>query len=355
MKPMTIRERMLAVVQGKEHDLIPFAMYEVIFPPKLAIEYLGRGRIGIVRYRAIFRVEHPNCFFTKEIYKEGDTKYKRTFLHTPKGKLEEIRVFEPAYDSSTACKHFIKTRQDYEVFWSYLEDCEILDNYDQYYRDVAELGEDGLVQAEPERTPWQQLWIEWVGLESLSYHLIDFPEHVEHTIDLLTQRERKIFEIAYRSPAPYINIPDNLTAPAIGKARFLNYCVPLYDELAGMMAERGAPVFVHMDGMLKPLWKEIADSRVAGVDSFTPLPDCDMTVAEAVELWPEKLLWVNFPSSIHLASPEKIRSTVEEILAVAGHTGRLQIQASENVPLDRWQISFPIIVEAIERFGKPCG
>jgi hypothetical protein len=108
-----------------------------------------------------------------------------------------------------------------------------------------------------------------------------------------------------------------------------------------------------MDGMLKPLWKEIARSRVGGLDSFTPAPDCDTTAKEAVTLWPEKRLWLNFPSSVHLASPAQIRATADEILADAGHTGRLQIQISENVPLDVWRTSFPIIVEAIEAFGKP--
>ena len=80
--------------------------------------------------------------------------------------------------------------------WSYLEDAVILENYDQYYRDCAELGDDGIPKTEIERTPWQQLWIEWVGLEPLSYHLADWPEHVEHTLDLLERRARQTFEIA---------------------------------------------------------------------------------------------------------------------------------------------------------------
>ncbi len=353
MKTMTMRERMLAVVQGREHDRVPFAMYDIMFPPQEAFDALGHGNIGLIRYRPIYRVEHPYCRFDSEFYWEGATKWQRNVLHTPKGDLTELRVFEPVYDSSTARKHFIETAHDYELLWSYLEDSTILDNYDQYYEDAADLGDDGFPKAECERTPWQQLWIEWVGLEALSWHLADHPEHVEHTMDLLQRRARQIFEIAYRSPAPYIDIPDNLTAPAIGPERFRTWCVPLYDELAGMLAERGAPLYVHMDGLLKPLWQDIARSRVGGLDSFTPVPDCDTSVREAVAMWPEKRLWVNFPSSVHLASPEQIRATADEILEVAGHTGRLQIQVSENVPLDAWQISFPIIIEAIEAFGNP--
>ncbi len=176
---------------------------------------------------------------------------------------------------------------------------------------------------------------------------------MEHTIELLVRRARQIFEIARLSPAPYIDIPDNITAPAIGPARFRKYCASLYNELADLLAETGRPLYVHMDGMLKPLWKEIGTSGVGGLDSFTPLPDCDTSVAEAAAMWPEKRLWVNFPGSVHLADPEVIRAAADEILAAAGHTGRLQIQVSENVPLDRWQISYPIIAEAIASFGVP--
>lgn len=110
MKSMTMRERMLAVVQGKEHDRIPFVMYEIMFPPQEAFDHLGRGRIGIIRYRPIYRIEHPHCRFVSEFFKEGENKCQRTILHTPRGDLEEVRVFEPAFDSSNARKHYIETR-----------------------------------------------------------------------------------------------------------------------------------------------------------------------------------------------------------------------------------------------------
>ncbi len=348
-----MRERMLAVILGQEHDRVPFAMYEIMLPKQEAFDLLGHGRIGIIRFCAIYRAQHPHCRFEHELFMEGATKYQRTILHTPKGDLTELRVFEPTFDSSTARKHFIETQRDYELLWSYLEDSVILDNYDRYLQDCAELGEDGFPKAEIERTPWQQLWIEWVGLEALSMHLADWPEHVEHTIALLERRARQTFEIAYRSPAPFIVMVDNITAPAIGPARFRKYCVPLYDELGGRLAERGARLLVHMDGLLKPLWQDIARSRVGGLDSFTPTPDCDTSAAEAVALWPEKRLWLNFPSSVHIEPPARIRAVADDILAAAGHSGRLQIQISENVPPGVWRTSFPIIVEAIEAFGMP--
>jgi hypothetical protein len=48
-----------------------------------------------------------------------------------------------------------------------------------------------------------------------------------------------------------------------------------------------------------------------------------------------------------------VRTVADDILSTAGHTGRLQIQISENVPLDVWRTTLPIIADAIEDFGSP--
>lgn len=90
-----------------------------------------------------------------------------------------------------------------------------------------------------------------------------------------------------------------------------------------------------------------------GLDSFSPPPDNDTRAAEAAAMWPEKRLMLNFPSSVHLAEPDAIYSQARQILEEAGHTGRLWIQISENVPPGVWRRSFPQIVRAIQDFGKP--
>jgi len=108
-----------------------------------------------------------------------------------------------------------------------------------------------------------------------------------------------------------------------------------------------------MDGDLKPLWRLIGESKVGGLDSLAPAPDNDTSVAQAATMWPDKRLFVNFPSSVHLRSTDQVRAEAENILAAAGHTGRLQVQISENVPFTVWRTSMPAIAETIEAFGAP--
>jgi hypothetical protein len=350
---ISMRERILAVIKGDPLDRVPFVLYDAIFPTEILASVLGWDRFGLMRWSEVHKVEHPNCKFeTQEFWKE-DTRWHRTTLFTPIGSIYEERAFEPVLDSSSIRKHYLQEKRDYEIFWYYLEDSILLEDYERYHRDQNELGDMGIPLVAVERTPFQQMWIQWAGLDNLAYHWIDFPEHVEKTIELLSARQKKLFEIAYYSPAEFIDFPDNITAPAIGPKKFAKYCVSFYNELADMLAEKNKLVFVHMDGDLKPLWSLIAESKVGGLDSFSPSPDNDTSVIEAVNLWPEKRLFVNFPSSVHLQPPERVRAEAENILLAAGHTGRLQIQISENVPPFSWKTSLPEIVRAIEDFGKP--
>jgi len=356
--PMTMRERILAVVRGDPVDRVPFVMYEGIMPPATAHRILGADaaggpRIGLMRWCRVHTWDTPHCRIDPEDYMVGATHWRRNVLHTPAGDLVEERAYEPTYSTSSIRKHYVQEAADYPALWAYLEDGAVRPDYEQFYRDAADLGDAGTPLVSVERSPYQQLWVQWVGLDRLGYHLADYPDLVGHTLEILDRNTRRIMEIAAASPATFIDYPDNITAPTIGPRRFAQWCVPYYDALADMIADRGGRVFVHMDGDLRPLWSLIAASGVGGLDSFNPAPDNDTTVAEAVALFPGKRLFVNFPSSQHLLPAEGVRARADEILAAAGHTGLLEIQLSENVPPHVWRTSLPAIADAVEAFGAP--
>jgi hypothetical protein len=357
MKMMTMRERLMAVLQGRMLDRVPLIMYDDLMPIQYKNvrirEEVSRtfgDRIGLLRWSAVHKVETPHCHFKTQEYYQGEMRWEHTTMFTPSGNLYQERVFEPVYNSGSIRKHYVESPQDYEILWAYLKDAVIQEDYARYYKDQNELGDNGLPLPAVERSPYQQLWVEWVGLDQLALHFQDFPDQVGKTIELLNQRAKKIFDLAYFSPAPMIDFPDNITAPAIGLKRFQQYNVPLYNELASMLAERNALVFVHMDGDLKPLWDAIAESHIGGLDSFSPSPDNDTSVAEAIKLWPDKRLFINFPSSVHLRCYDEVRSEAESILEAGGHTGRLEIQFSESVPFNVWQTSFKAIADAVDSF-----
>lgn len=350
---LNMRERMLAVVQGRMHDRVPFVQYDGIGAPNEEIwSVIGRENMGILRWSRIHRTEAPHCRHESEPIEMDGVRGVRNILRTPKGTIYEEKLFEPAYGTAATHKHFIKEKDDYLALIAYLEDMVIIPDIEQLLKDDAELGEDGLPHVNIGRTPFQQLWIQWVCVEDLCVHMMDYPDLLAEVTSLMGKRMREVFEIVRKAPLPYVVFGDNITAPIIGERYFREYCVPYYRELSEMLADRDIPVYVHMDGDLKPLWFAIGESGVRGLDSMSPPPDNDTSVGEAHRLWPEMRLGVNFPSSVHIASPETIRKVTYGMLEEAGHTGRLQIQISENVPAGVWRTSYPIIVDAIRDFGK---
>ena len=90
-----------------------------------------------------------------------------------------------------------------------------------------------------------------------------------------------------------------------------------------MMLTTNYQVLCHGGGFdLKPIWDAIGESPVRGLDSMSPPPDNDTGVAEALALWPEMRLCINFPSSVHLASPEAVYEKTRRLLAEDGRSGR---------------------------------
>jgi hypothetical protein len=350
---LTNRERLLAVIEGRELDRVPFVQYDGLVPNEEAWSIVGRDRLALLRWSTAHREERPNCRSFSEDIEHAGRLGLRTTLVTPGGSLTEERFYEPVHGSSSVRKHYVTEPEHYRALTAFFEDTVVFPDHERVERDIAELGDDGLPHVAVARTPFQQLWVQWVSLADLSLHLVDCPEIVEECIAAMTTVMRRQFEAVAGSPAPYIDVPDNITAPAIGERYFRRYCVPLYDELAGMLAERGKKVYVHMDGDLRALWKAIGESRVGGLDSMSPPPDNDTSVAEAVAMWPEMRIGINFPSSVHLRSYDGVRAVAEQVLAEGGHTGRFQIQISENVPPDTWRTSYRAIADACDAFGKP--
>lgn len=351
---MNVRERILAVVQGRKHDRVPFVQYDGIAGPNEEIwSTIGRENMGVLRWITVHRTESRNCRWDAEEIWDGDLRGVRHTLHTPAGSITKEAFYERALGTAVIRKHFIQEPEDYHALIAYFRDLLVFEDLSQIVQCERELGNDGLPHVRVDRTPFQQLWIEWASLSDLCLHMADYPELMADVLLAIGGHLKKVFEVVRNTPIPYVVFPDNITAPAIGERYFREYCLPYYAELADMLSDRDVPIYVHMDGDLKPLWSAIGDSRVLGLDSLSPPPDNDTSVGDAARLWPEMRLGVNFPSSVHLGSPDVIREAVERILSEAGHTGRLQIQISENMPRDGWRKSFPIIIEAIRNFGAP--
>ncbi|MCX7705315.1 MAG: uroporphyrinogen decarboxylase family protein [bacterium] len=351
---MSMKERMLGILKGGNVDRIPFVQYYGMTDEQEAWQLVGRNNLGLLRWSQPYQFITPDCRFESISFESSGTKGRRSIIHTPIGSIFEEVLIEKIIGGGSIKKHFLKEKKDYEIFLFYLRNIIVRENISTFVNDLKILGDDGLPHTSLGRTAYQQLWIQWVLIDDLCQHLVDFPDLMEEVINTMNEIHRKIFlilrNVAKDYEIPYVVFGDNITAPMIGERYFRKYCLPVYQKCAEILDGTGILIGVHMDGDLKPLWNAIKESPVRVIDSMSVPPDNDTSVADAIKIWPEMRLLVNFPSSIHLKSSDEIYQKAMEILQQGGKTKRIWIQISENMPPGAWRKSYPAIVKATNDF-----
>jgi len=107
-----------------------------------------------------------------------------------------------------------------------------------------------------------------------------------------------------------------------------------------------------MDGHLKSLRADIAEARFDIVEAMTPPPMGDFSIREARQRWPDKALWINFTSSMHIDSASAIEAHARELLEEAGSTRGFGISVTEDAPVEALEKSLAVISRVLHEFGK---
>ena len=138
----------------------------------------------------------------------------------------------------------------------------------------------------------------------------------------------------------------------MGRERFEKYCVPLFSEAAEELHKHGVLLGSHLDGNNAAWAQAVAASDLDYVEAFTPPPDCDLSVRDALDLWQGKFLWLNFPSSVHLASIPAIEEATRELIRQAAPGDRFIVGITEDIPADRWQQNMLAVSRVIGEEGR---
>jgi len=333
---MTPRERVLAILNGKRPDKVPFTVYEQKLP-QCAVERRLRNEGLCIVNRSVpaFKVETPNCVVEELRCAEGGRLRIRTVIRTPIGELSSLQ--EPAGFTSWTLEKLFKRPTDYAVLKYYYRDHLLEPCYEEYLRSEKSMGDDIILRPSLALTPLHDIMIMMMGVEVFAE---EWSQRRDEVLDLeATMREMndRIYRLLADSPMTHANYGGNETPEVMGPPRFKEFVIPLYDRCAGIFHRKGKLLGAHLDGNNRAWADAIADSPLDYVEAFTPSPDTDMTLDEALGAWPDKVLWINFPSSMHLASIDKIRQTTREIIGLAHETNRIIIGITEDIPEDRWQ------------------
>ena len=322
---MTLREQLMIVLRGGKADRVPFTCYQGLVPGMTEIENLT-----LVGMAQAFSAVGPEGIETSSV--ELSPGVSETTMETPWGTLTQIAHTETGYGSAWTKEHWVKAEADYGVLEQIIRHTQIVPSPGGIAAAQESLGDRGVILAWMHRAPFQRLWIEYVGMENLALHLMDFPEAVEGVLEAMFEQSREIIRVTAASEAELVWVPDNITGEMTGPGFFRKYQQPYYRDVCDAMLPAGKLPCCHMDGMLRQIADVIGETDLPVMEAFTPPPDGNFSVREARERWPGKVLWLNFPSSVHLREPQEVARVTEELVEEAGDCHGFAVGITENIP-----------------------
>ena len=341
---MNVKERILTAMHWGEPDRVPLTVYEWMLPRGTTERLLREHGVGLIVRFPPQRIEHRNVEILTREYQEQGKKLIRRTIRTPVGEVWQTLEPDPAYGTSNWIQeHFIKSPDDYRVIESYYRDAIYHDNFDAIREAQRRVGGDGIVLVRVAKSPIQEMLYQLMGYEQFA---IDYHERraaFDSLHAVMAKRYEELYDLAARSPVEILQLGDNLSSDVVGKDRYRNYLMPEYRKIMALLTGTGKKLAVHMDGRLQSLVDEIAAAEFDIVEAMTPPPMGDVSVREARRRWPNKALWINFTSSMHIEPPAVIEAHTRELLAEAGGKRGFGISVTEDAPVEALEQSLGVI------------
>ncbi len=346
---MTVRERIEAALRHERPDRIPFTVYASKPPTPAALPVLKARGMGLVERIGVYDLHFPNCAISSTRYEEEGRRLVRTDIRTPCGDLHTIR--EPAGFTTWTHKHLFTDENDFKAIACYLADAVVTPNYARAQQLVQEADANTVVRASFGLEPLQHLISGGVfGTMHFCMQWMDNRDEMLKLYDIMVEKRRLAYPIVARSPVGHANYGGNVVPEIVGLDAFRQYYVPNYQEAAEEMHRHGKLIGVHFDANCRLFAADIARLDLDYVEAFTPAPDTDMTLREARAAWPDKVLWINYPSSVHLRSEAEIERVTVELCQQAEPGDGFLIGITEDLPAQREDGNYRAILDGIDRY-----
>ncbi len=343
---MNIRERLEAFWAGERPDVIPFTIYQNEWrhtQDDPSWQGLYEKGLGVTWHLRTTQEVWPKGVEIKDeqVSENGKTLLKRT-ISTPVGDIYEL------YDDDWRQKHYLETAEDYAVMTYVAKNLDVVPSYDDYLEQEKAVAPYGVGMSAVGRTPNQTILVDFVGLEQYAFHTFDLAAEMEELYEALLNVFRKRIELTAEGPGKFVSVLENFTAETLGPKRFKELLLPVYEECFPILQSAGKIVGTHYDGQMSSCKDLIASAPIDLIESLTPPPEGDMTLAECRAAWPDKLFWSNLNVALYDLPPAELKAKVLRRVEEAAPDGRrLAFEVSEQYP-DNWPESLPVVLEALE-------
>ena len=345
MAEMTRRERILAASNRQTADRMPF-FHNWRHSQQGGAERDCRNRgMGISWARPGYTCTWHGVEVTEtyESFTTGAQALRRTF-RTPVGTISLVEKREPGVGQWHGMRSWrdvtpwqteraIKGPDDYKVLKYIYDNMEIKPDYFPLEQAKEWLGDDGVVLDQVVHVGLQLLMIDWVGSEGGRFfvHHARYPDLVEMAYESISKAYEPLWEIGADSPADVFWLCENIDAVLVNPRLFKKYFMPEWEKCCAKMHAKGKLVAVHCDGRMAPLKDLIPQTSVDIIEALHVPPMGDLSLGEALTMWPDKVIWTGFPGSVYAMGPQETKLQALNMLRDAGTGERLCfVMSTEN-------------------------
>lgn len=337
------REEIETALAGGAPRIVPFSFYDLLYPRDFDPEPLQRRGMAVCARRDVFRKVTPNVTVKEVRQPDGAV---RTIYSTPVGELSSLS--RPATLGMAPDEHLIKRRDDYRIAKFIVNDTRYEPIYQSFLDECEKIGSTGKTIAHTVYEPLLDLQIVWIGQEQFCYELVDNEDALMDLHEAIAENHKQMYDVVAASPAEFVLYGGNVVPRMLGPERVRDHVCRCWNAFAERLHEKGKKIGVHLDADNRLIMDTVRDSQLDLVEAFTPPPGCSVSVAEARAAWPGKLLWVNFPASVHLQPEETIRQVTLEIVRQAGDRKGFLMGVTEDIPREHIERSISVILETLE-------
>jgi len=376
---MNSKERLLAVLKGKKPDRIPWAPlidgYFLSFLKEKNIEmnavealrYIGADILErhVTTYTDIMMMGSSDMIYVNpkdaivqkniKITLHFDKKNGEIFntYETPIGIIKEKYVFTKASPwLPFPVEHKIKRKEDLKIYKYILENITPKPNFENFQKEVDYIGNDGLASASGPSTPIMRLLQREMGIETFYYYLNDYPKEIEEILDIMHERNKKIYHIIIKSPAEVIIDYENSSTTLFSPQIFDRYCLNQINEYANIVKQAGKIYLTHMCGKLDKIMNLLSQGKQDGIIDVSPAPTGDFNIAEALKSWGKtKVVMGGIDATAFTQlSIDGIKKYVRDLLRQIGPANNFILGSGDATPYGTPLENLKAVTEVVENW-----
>lgn len=343
---MTERERVLAVLRSEKPDRVPWLGDLSYWMPYafekgvIGSEYAGDGVYKLHRDLGLgFYLQ--GYFPFKEAYDGVDVKSVRdgnrivTCYHTPVGDLQAVDLALPESYTVAPLEHAVKNLDDLKT-WVYIQEHTV---YQPDYAEAARrrelIGDNGAVLCYLPKSPYMELVALKAGIMAVVDMRCEDDELFDECLERLEACADRAAEIALASPAEFLMIPENISSEVVGKGPYHNYMERYHKKWFRRIREAGKVSFVHMDGTMRGLLREVSEAGCKVMEALTPAPTGDIEI-EDLHNWvtEDTVIWGGIPGAYFTdqVSDAQFDAYVKRVLDTWSSRPRYVLGVADQVP-----------------------